>query len=182
MCRCSGESQADLCKGRVRGRPPRVGDDEDAHREAVFPLLHILERHPRAGRQVLAPRQHAALLREPHQPRRVDKHGVGQRRLERRDVGLVGAHLVPVGGLGQLRRDQLGLLLLLGQLLRSQRRRCPGRLDRRGAAAPSHETDKLMSNIWYAHSERPLGSSLTKSGRFLRRSVEKRWLCPKYSQ
>eukprot|EP00964_Phaeocystis_antarctica_P105339 scaffold70379_cov65-Phaeocystis_antarctica.AAC.3 len=133
-------AQAGLCKGRLRERPPRVGDDEDANRVSIVPLLHLLERHPRAGRQVLAPRQHAALLREPRQPRRVDQHGVGQRRLERRGVGLVPAHLVPVGGLGQLRRDHLGLLLLLGQLLCGQRRRLPGRLDRRGAAAPAHRT------------------------------------------
>ena len=33
----------------MRGRPPRVGDDEDAQRVAVAeasPLLHLLERHP----------------------------------------------------------------------------------------------------------------------------------------
>ena len=116
-CRCDRVEQAELLQGVECGeRPPRVGDDEDAERVHGFPLLHLFERHPRAGRQVLAPRQYAALVGEPRQPRRVDQHGVGQGRLERRGVGLVRAHLVPLGGLGQLRRDQLGLLLLLGPL------------------------------------------------------------------
>eukprot|EP00964_Phaeocystis_antarctica_P064887 scaffold39086_cov62-Phaeocystis_antarctica.AAC.1 len=139
-------SHAGLCKSRGRQRSPWVGDDEDANCAVAYPLLHLLERHPRAGRQVLAPWQHAALLREPRQPRRVDQHGVGQRRLERRDVGLVDAHPVPGGGLGQLRRDHFGLLLLLGQLLRGQRRRWPGRLDGRGAAAPAHLTKEFGQN------------------------------------
>eukprot|EP00964_Phaeocystis_antarctica_P053143 scaffold31158_cov49-Phaeocystis_antarctica.AAC.1 len=98
-------------EGQVGQRPPWVGDDEDANREVVCPHLHLLERDPRTLRQILTARQHAPRVGELRQPRRVDQHGVGQRPLEHRGVGLVLAHLVPVGGLQVKLRPRLRNLL-----------------------------------------------------------------------
>eukprot|EP00964_Phaeocystis_antarctica_P059336 scaffold35216_cov62-Phaeocystis_antarctica.AAC.1 len=108
-----GVTGGSIQEGRVGERPPWVGDDENAHRVAIplFPLLHLLERNPRTLRQVLTAWEHAPLVGELRQPRRVDQHGVGQRPLERRGVGLARAHLVPVGGLQVQLRPRLRDLL-----------------------------------------------------------------------